>query len=77
MTDYLFVYHPWSNSFVLRFRVGGPPEPGDLGRVDPDDLEEALAALRRRFPAPEYVVECMSGTNWATVEDNFWGLYRS
>ncbi len=77
MTDYLFVYHPWSHSFLLRFRVGSPAQEGDLGRVEPDEVEDALAALRRQFPSPEYVVECMSGTTWNAVQENFWGLYRS
>jgi hypothetical protein len=77
MTDYVFVYHPWSDTFVLRFRVGSAPEEGDLARLERGDVEEALGSLRRQFPGPEYVVERMSGTSWRAVQENFWGLYRS
>lgn len=76
MNDYLFAYHPYSRTFVARFRVGQSPEEGDLGRVSVDGVEAAIAALRKKYPPPEYVVECMSGTSWETVETNFWGLFR-
>jgi hypothetical protein len=76
MTDYLFVYHPSSRTYVLRFRVGEPAQEKDIGQLKRSEQEEALRSLRKRFPSPEYVVECMSATSWQAVEDNFWGLYR-
>ncbi len=76
MTDYLFVYHPATRTFITRFRVDEDAQDGDAGQIEAAELESALAALRKRFPSPDYVVECMSGTSWEAVETNFWGLYR-
>lgn len=75
MSDYLFVWHPHSREYVVRFQVGGVATEPVAGVVDPLDAEDLLAALRTQFPSPEYVVERMSGTSWAAVADNFPGLF--
>ncbi len=75
MSDYLFVWHPHSREYILRFQVGGHPTAGVAGVIDPSEAEELLLALRRQFPSPEYIVERMSGTSWEAVADNFPGLY--
>jgi hypothetical protein len=80
MTEYLFVWHRTEHGFPLRFWIGPGSPPADAdelhGCILESAKEEALKALRARFQEPDHVVECMAGTSWRAVEENFPGLYE-
>lgn len=80
MTEYLFVWHRTERCFPLRFWIGPGSPPAEVdelhGCIIESAKEQTLKALRARFQEPDHVVECMAGTSWRAVEENFPGLYE-